>query len=158
MKKTIGLHGAVLLTGLTTAGFTTGCALLQIAALVAAGQDRNITVVFVNTTDSTVEVELATSDQDDVPGDVLDDIGELLNFNVTAGNTTRFTLTCDEAQSIAVTDADLLIGGELGPETQSGVLTDGDDFGCGDTITFTFSSDNPLDLTVRTSVSATDGG
>ncbi|MCH7884473.1 MAG: hypothetical protein IIC01_04415, partial [Planctomycetes bacterium] len=35
-------------------------------------------------------------------------------------------------------DADLLILGDIGPEANSDVLRDGDDFSCGDTIVFTF--------------------
>jgi hypothetical protein len=31
-----------------------------------------------------------------------------------------------------------MVVGEIGPETDTGVLRDGDDFGCGDRITFTF--------------------
>jgi hypothetical protein len=37
-----------------------------------------------------------------------------------------------------IDDADLQIVGGIGPETDTRVYRDGDDFNCGDSITFTF--------------------
>jgi len=62
-----------------------------------------------------------------------------LNFVIPPGGTRTFIRSCDDLQAIVLDDADLLILAGIGPETNTDVLRDGDDFRCGDLIEFTFS-------------------
>ena len=65
-----------------------------------------------------------------------------MNFNVTDFSIDAFTFTrdCDDLQAIMIEDADLqVLGGLITPDADTDVLRDGSDFGCGDTLTFTFS-------------------
>jgi len=59
---------------------------------------------------------------------------------VAAGGVYPLSRNCDDLQAVVIEDADLRIIGGIGPETDSDVLRDGDEFGCGDTVTFTFTS------------------
>lgn len=145
--------GTIALMGLVT--LATGCDALL--ALIAQ-QPTTVNVSFVNTSaDYTVQVDYYYSDQDDIPRDLLtSDLGERRNFTVPAGETFTFPLLCDDAQAMVVDDSDLLIVGGAGPEDNTDVLYDGEDFHCGDTITFTFShSDLLLDFEVRVTAEAT---
>ena len=98
-----------------------------------------VTVRLVNTGDFPVEVELYYDDEQLTPEVLLTEIGQQLEFTVPAGETTTFSRSCDDLQALIIEDADLNIIGGLGPETNTGVLRDGDDFNCGSTITFTFA-------------------
>ena len=98
-----------------------------------------VTVRLVNTGDFAVEVELYYDDEQLTPEVLLTEIGERLEFTVPAGETTTFARSCDDLQALIIEDADLNVLVGLGPETDTGVLRDGDDFNCGSTITFTFS-------------------
>jgi hypothetical protein len=118
-------------------------------------------VELVNNGDFPVEVELFYDNEQDIPESLLTtDAGTRVVFNVGVGETSSFSRDCDDLQAIIVSDADLLIIGGIGPEASSNVLRDGDDFGCGDTIVFTFDHSNLLvDFDVSSSVhSGTAGG
>ena len=68
-------------------------------------------------------------------------------------DTRSFTQSCDDLQAIMIEDADLQIIGGIGPEANTDVLRDGDDFGCGDTIVFTFDhSDLIFDFEIEVDV------
>ena len=97
-----------------------------------------VRVRLVNNGQFDVEGTLFYGDQQDLPKIVLTEFGEELDFIVPSGGSNTFLRACDDLQAIVIEDADLLIIGDLGPETSSGVLRDGDDFSCGDTIVFTF--------------------
>jgi hypothetical protein len=73
--------------------------------------------------------------------------------NNAQGKTETFTRDCDQLQAIVIDDTDLMVIGQLGPETDTDVLRDGDDFGCGDTLVFTFDH-GPLfvDFAISTSI------
>jgi len=122
----------------------TGCDILSLNV---------VRVSLVNNSDYDVEATLLIHDQQEIPEVLLKEIGEQLEFIVPAGNTVSFWRDCDDLQAIMIEDADLLLIGELGPETDTGVLRDGDDFNCGSQIIFTFThSDVILDFNVSTSV------
>ncbi len=148
------LAGGIALTGLLLT-LTTGCDALT-ALLVAP--PTTVTVAFVNTSaDFGVEVDFYYSDQDDIPRDLLIAVedGERI-FSIPAGETVSFPLLCTAAQAMIVDDSDLLILGGLGPEDDTDVLYDGDDFSCGDTITFTFSHTAAItDFAVNATAEAT---
>lgn len=112
-----------------------------------------VRVMLVNNGQFDVEGTLFYDDQQDLPKIVLTEFGEELDFTVPSGGSNTFVRACDDLQAIVIEDADLLIIGDIGPETSSGVLRDGDDFSCGDTIIFTFDhSGILLDFDVTVSI------
>ncbi len=98
-----------------------------------------VAVALVNDSDYPVDVTLFIDDEQLMPGFLLTETGTELEFTVQPGETTTFTRDCDDLQAIVIEDADLRMVGGLGPEANTDVLRDGDDFGCGDVIVFTFS-------------------
>jgi hypothetical protein len=122
------------------------CLAMAIALQVAAGCDTisrilaptTVSVSLVNNGDFEVQARLFMSDNQDVPEDLLTELGESRNDTIAAGDTTSFTRDCDDLQAIIVEHAELRVLGGLGPTTSSDVLRDGTDFGCGDRVTFTF--------------------
>ena len=126
MRRTYGcVVGAVL------AMFSSGCGLLS---------PSSVTVNLVNNGDFAVEVQVFVHSDQNVLEALIDDVGEELNFSVPAGSTVSFTRDCDDLQAIIINDADLqILGGLFTPDADTDVLRDGSDFGCGDTLTFTFT-------------------
>jgi hypothetical protein len=100
-----------------------------------------------------VDLTLYYGDQQDAPRDILTTVGTELQYSVQPGETVTFSRDCADLQAIVIDDADLRVIGQVGPETDSNVLRDGDDFGCGDVIEFTFDHSGVLvDFNVQTSV------
>ncbi len=131
-----------------------GCALLVTTTLLIAGcpiSPSTITVELVNDGDFPVAVTIYIHDDQLVLDSLIDDFGTELTYTVAAGNTTTFSYACDELQAIKIGDADLQVIAGFGPETDSITYRDGTHFGCGDTITFTFTHDDfviPTELDV----------
>ena len=120
-----------------------GCVLLITTALLISGCPINpstITVELVNDADFSVAVTIYIHDDQLVLDSLIDDLGTELNYTVAAGDTTTFSSACDELQAIKIGDADLQVFAGLGPDTSSTTYRDGTHFGCGDTITFTFTN------------------
>jgi hypothetical protein len=70
----------------------------------------------------------------------LDTFGTRLDVTVEAGQTYALNLDCDDLQAVYIKNADLnVLGSLVGPESDTDVFRDGDDFGCGDTVRFTFT-------------------
>jgi hypothetical protein len=113
-------------------------------AIIGFLQPRTVTVRLVNDGDFAVNVRLFFDDDQDLPRSVLTEDGTELRYTIAAGETATFARSCDDLQAVVIDDADLLIVGEIGPEADTNVLRDGDDFGCGDTIVFTFDHSNLL--------------
>lgn len=128
-----------------TAGLS-GC-----SALLSLFQSNSITVLLENTTTSGVDVKLYFDDQQDIPEFLLTEIGTKREFTILPGGSRIFVENCDDLQAIVIDDADLLLFGGAGPEANSDVLRDGDDFRCGDQIVFTFFG-GLLDFDVSSSV------
>ena len=101
-------------------------------------------VELVNAGSYPVEVELWYGDEQDVPRDILTALGEEINRTIDPGDTYRFSRDCDDLQAVVIEDADLRIIGGIGPEEDTDVIRDGEEFGCGDTITFTFRHDGDV--------------
>ena len=110
---------------------------------------RETTVVPINSGDFDVEVELFYDDDQNILEALLTEIGEEMTLTIGAGEQRTFSRDCDDLQAIIIEDADLLLIGQLGPEVKTDVLRDGNEFGCGDTITFTFQhSDAIFDFSI----------
>jgi hypothetical protein len=111
-----------------------------------------VTVSLVNDADYTVEVELYIDDEQEIPKFLLTETDKL-SYSIPAGETRSFTRDCEDLQAIIIDDADLMIIGGLGPDADTDVFRDGDDFDCGDTIIFTFDhSDVIVDFNISTEV------
>jgi len=129
----------------------TGCGVLE--TLVNLFPSRDVTVRLVNAGEFAVEVKLFISDQQDIPEQLLDEVGTELDFTVPAGETTTFSRSCNDLQAIVVDDAQLLVIGGAGPHANSSVLRDSTNFGCGDVIVFSFDhSDLIVDFHVTSAV------
>jgi len=114
----------------------------------------NETVVrLVNNGGFPVEVVVYYGSNQDAPRDVLTSVGTRIEFTIAAGETATFQRDCDDLQAVVVEQAELRVVGAIGPEASSAVQRDGSEFGCGDTITFTFDhSDLIVDFDVSTSI------
>lgn len=106
--------------------------------LVGLLQPSTTSVRLVNNGDFDVEATLYYDDDQELPRDVLTEIGTRMDLTIAPGETTSFTRDCDALQAIVIDNASLNVVGQVGPEADTNVLRDGDDFGCGDTIVFTF--------------------
>lgn len=108
-----------------------------------------------NNGDFPVDVTLFYDDDQDILDGIIQETGNERTFQIAAQSTETFSRECDDLQAIIIDGADLRLIGQVGPETDTDVLRDGDDFGCGDTIIFTFDhSELILDFDVTTSVNA----
>jgi len=97
------------------------------------------TVRLVNNASFPVEVRLFYGDNQHSPESVLETFGHKLEFTIEPGDEESFSRDCDELQSIFIKKAELSILGDIGPSASTSVYRDGTDFGCGDSITFTFT-------------------
>jgi hypothetical protein len=112
------------------------------------------TVQFVNTAAFPVEVQLFYGDSQLAGKTALENLGTVRNLTVAAGATTSFSVNCDDLQAIFIKRAAQMVIGNLGPDRETDVLSDGSDFFCGDTITYTFTGSVLLiDFAVSSSVS-----
>ena len=118
-------------------------------SLVGFLRERETTIVLANDSDFDVEVVLFYGDDQNILEALLTEIGEEMTLTLGAGEQITFSRDCDDLQAIIIDDADLLLVGQLGPEVKTDVLRDGNEFGCGDTITFTFEhSDAIFDVSI----------
>ena len=122
-------------------------------SLVGFLRTRETSVVLVNSSDFDVEILLYYDDDQNILEALLTEIGEEMTLTLGAGEQSTFSRDCDDLQAIIIDDADLLLIGQLGPEVKTDVLRDGDEFGCGDTITITFDhSDALFDFSITVDV------
>lgn len=96
------------------------------------------TVRLINNSDFAVEGELFYDDEDDTIEELLEENGTRRAIVLAAGDQTSFSVSCDDLRAIIISDADLQIITGIGPSASTDVLREGDDFECGDVITFTF--------------------
>ena len=140
LRALSGCLAAVLLLGL-------GCDALSLIEL-----PRITTVRLVNNGEFDVLAGVAFSDEEDMPEAILEEDDDL-EFTIGPGQTRTFTRSCDDLRAIMVSHAELQIIGGVGPEADSGVVREDEDFSCGDVITFTFThSDLIVDFDVSSSV------
>ncbi len=95
-------------------------------------------VRLVNNADFDVQVVLYYDEQQEIPRELLTELGTRMDFTIPPGEVASFSRDCDALQAIVIDDADLVVIGSIGPEANTDVLRDGSDFDCGNTITFTF--------------------
>ena len=109
-------------------------------------------VELVNNGDFPVDVRLFFDNDQLLLEEVLTELGNERTFLIQPGQSSSFSADCDDLQAIVIEDADLQVLGGAGPEDATDVLRDGDDFGCGDTIVFTFDhTDTIFDFSISVS-------
>lgn len=122
-------------------------------AFLAILPPTTVAVDLVNDGSFPVDVRLVYSDEQDLPELLLDEFGVDVELSIEPGSQRTFFRSCEDFQAMRIVDADLRIIGSLGPETSTDVLRDGQEFRCGETISFTFRhSDQLLDFDVSTTV------
>lgn len=115
---------------------------------------NSVQVRLQNDADFDVAVTIYVDDDQNVLSDLIDNQGTLLTFTLSPGEVQEFTRDCDDLQAIVVDNAELRVLGQIGPEANTNVLRDGDDFNCGDRISFTFDHSAVLtDFRVNVAVS-----
>ncbi len=113
---------------------------------------QQTSVQFINNSTLGVDVQFFYGDEQLATKTTLQLAGEEQNLNVPAGGTRSLSFPCDSLQAIYIEEAALTLPGELGPERDTEILRDGDDFNCGDTITYTFSGSLIVDFAIAESV------
>ncbi len=149
-NETLRIAGAAILVGSLLS--LSGCGVIQ-ALLDALQEAETTTVELRNQGDFPVEVLLYFDDDQETVDGVIQETGTERTFTIADGATESFSEPCEELQAVIIDDADLQIVGDVGPEDRTGLLRDGDDFGCGDTIVFTLThSDVVTDFEITVSV------
>jgi hypothetical protein len=97
------------------------------------------TVNLVNKTNHRVDVQLFYHENQYLTEGLIESDGVEMVVPVLAGNTYTFSRNCEDLQAIFIKDADLRVVGAIGPEASTRVYREPGDFGCGDTLTFTFT-------------------
>jgi hypothetical protein len=111
------------------------------------------TVRLVNDSDFAIRVTVVYADDQNLPREILEEVGTHLEYDLAAGQVASFARDCDALQIVAIERAELMVIGGSGPSAESETLRDGADFGCRDIITFTFDhSDAVTDFDVTASV------
>ena len=101
-----------------------------------------------NNTSGELEVTVFYSSVQEIPEEALEEANEV-SFTIPAGECRSFSRDCDDIQAVKV-DADVDLGGGLGPSNDTGVFRDGSHFGCGDVLHFTFTATiAPPELTIN---------
>lgn len=127
------------------------CATASCDQLSGFFQANTVRVILVNNGAFDVKVTLYTGDNQNMPESLLTTVGTKRDFTIGPGQSAEFSDDCSDLQAIIVDKAELQTVGT--PDDKSNVLRDGSDFGCGDTITFTFEHSLILfDFRVTTNV------
>lgn len=142
MRWVVLLLAAVALMGVGATS-TVQCSLPDV--VVVAPPLRVVTVQYVNDADADVLTSLLYMSDDDKDKDDLQEDGRQIDTLTPKGETKQIVLDCDEAGSLAIDRAKLLLIGDIGPTADTDDLHIDHDYGCGDTITFTYY--NSPDLT-----------
>ena len=125
---------------------TTGCG--SFGDIWGIFQPSVTTVRLVNTNDTfSVHVELYYGDDQNTLEAILTAVGTKREITIEPNGVQTFTVDCDDLQAIIIDRAALQIIAGIGPEADTGVYRDGTDFGCGDTLVFTFTG-SLLDLDI----------
>ena len=96
------------------------------------------TVQLVNDGNFPVEVTMYVGGSQYTTKELLRIAGEEIERTVPARQTVTITRDCEDLEAVFIDNAKVSIAG-VGPEDESDLLRDGTDFGCGDTIRFTFT-------------------
>jgi hypothetical protein len=101
---------------------------------------RRVNVRLVNTGDDPVEVRLFFDDTQEIPSDLLSEVGQEIEVTLAPREVYPFSRPCADLQAIVIDRADVNFEGvPIGPSDNTRVFRDGDDFACGQTLSFRFT-------------------
>lgn len=120
-----------------TTAWLTAAALLP--AICGCGVSTPTVVNLVNTTDFPIDVELYYDDDQNLTEGLIELDGTEVTTTVAAGDTYSFNRDCEDLQAIFIKDAEMRVAPGLSPDASTPVFREPDDFGCGDTLVFTFT-------------------
>lgn len=69
-----------------------------------------------NNSDFDVDVRIFIDDEQDVPEDLIDEVGSELNYTLSPGESAEFSRDCEDLQAIMIDRAELRVIGQIGPE------------------------------------------
>lgn len=95
------------------------------------------TVELVNDSQSQIEVQLFIDDDQLIAEEVLEETNPEVDLVLDPGEVYSYSRNCEEIQAVLVHGDARIIGG-IGPSSRTNVLRDGDDFGCGSLLEFSF--------------------
>jgi hypothetical protein len=134
--------------------------LLTTTLLLAAGCSLNIslddlfgngttTVQLVNTGDFDIDVVLYIGEDEDAAESILTTFGDRIELTIPANQIASFSRDSEDIRAIVIDNAEINIIGGIGPEEDTRVYRERDDFSEGDTLVFTFSYEAlPIDLDI----------
>jgi hypothetical protein len=105
-----------------------------------------ITVLYLNSTDADIQVDLLVSNDPNITQDELLGDGSLFRDTVDAGDSLQFDLSCADAPALIIDQATML---PAGPAVGSTILYQDLDYACGQTVGFEFAAsanDTQLDV------------
>ncbi len=122
-------------------------------ALVGLLKPTSVNVRVVNNGTFPVSSTFYIAEDSDILDVLITTFGTQIENTVDAGQSLSFTRSCNDLGAIQLREADLQVVGSIGPETDTNILREGEDFSCGDTIVFTFTNTElPLDLNVTVTI------
>ncbi len=150
MKSNSRIYTTLFASALAITGIT-GCGALGVLGNLLGS--NSVTVRLVNTSDDyDVAVQVRYGDENLETKDLIKALGEEVNRTLSPGEEAEFSRDCDELESIFIDEAELEVP-LFDIKEDTDVIVDGDNFGCGDTITYTFThSDLLVDFDIATSV------
>ncbi len=92
-----------------------------------------------NQTKFPVDVRLFYDDDQNLPEALIEIDGTEVTVTVQPADTYTFSRSCEDLQAIFIKDADMRVAPGISPEASTRVYREPGDFGCGDTLTFTFT-------------------
>lgn len=101
--------------------------------------EQQTTVTLRNNTNFPLDVELYYHHEQEVTEFLIDETGTRMTFSIPAGGTESFARPCEDLQAIYIKDAKMRLLGGIGPTASTRIYREPGDFGCGDTLTFTFT-------------------
>ncbi len=110
--------------------------------IIIEAQFDTVTVKYINDTDASIYVSLLALEDDDEDEDDLQDDGDERISVIKAGDVESVVLDCDDAGSLMIDFARMLVTPGPGPTAGSAALHIGEDFDCGDVITAEFYSNS----------------
>lgn len=116
------------------------CASLALLALwMTGGCPQPLSVIELsNQASETIRVRLYASDQQTVPEDVLIATGQVTEIDVLPGQTRVLTRSCLDLRSLLV-QGELRVLDIVGQPAMSDTLRSGEDYRCGERLSFTFT-------------------
>jgi hypothetical protein len=101
--------------------------------------ERQTSIVLRNQTNFTVDVELYYHHRQEIPQFLIDETGTRMTFSIPPNGVESFSRPCEDLQAIYIKDAQMRVLPGISPDANTRIYREPDDFGCANTLTFTFT-------------------